>query len=424
MGIADQFGMLIFIMTIAFIIKIIWYRGVIREHSGLLMKVVFNMALPCIVLKALINQHSLDSDAWVVFMAGCIYEIVLAIGGFIIFRFIFKSEVPWIQRLGGCLGCNIGLFLFPILEILDGDHAISMSILFNLSNDFCCYCVIRPIYAVLQNTNKSIKDEEQVDIDIELKDEELKQIIPEVEHSIVLDTPSPSISVGIDTLSNYGMKSSATPPVNVKSPKLQENGSIITPDKIQDIGHSQQVVIQTEKERNIIDTKSKKEKRSTSTVDKKHLIFTILKSIFTSVPMYFYPLGYLVGLCDIPVPFVIRKVVTTVASGNTLLAYSILGLFFEWKIPLKYIKVVLQVAIFKITVGLIVGLSIYLSTGNVATHITRVCVILCCLCPAPSVNIIYCVEYNVAHLEFSSGIVNYTNFICFVTIMIVYSILA
>ena len=48
---------------------------------------------------------------------------------------------------------------------------------------------------------------------------------------------------------------------------------------------------------------------------------------------------------------------------------------------------------------------------------------MCCLCPSPLINIIYCVEYNVAHLEFSSGMVNYSNFMALVSILIANSIL-
>ncbi|KAL7722426.1 AEC family transporter [Entamoeba marina] len=181
-SVVEQFGTLVFIITASYIVKIIWFRDVIKENSKLIMKIAFNLALPCVVFKALINTHSLNADSMAMFIGGWVFEFVSACVSFITFKFILKSEVPWQLQFGTCFGLNIGLFLFPILEAIDGVNGISSAVLFNLSNDFVGYCILRPIYALLENTNDNPQEDEVDDIIVELPKEDEEELIKSIQY--------------------------------------------------------------------------------------------------------------------------------------------------------------------------------------------------------------------------------------------------
>lgn len=430
MAVADQFGLLVFIITCAYIVKLVWYRENIRENSGIVMKIVFNMTLPCVVLKSLTNTHTFDDDSWLMFVGGCVYQIAMAAGGIIVFRFILRSDVPWQQMLCGCIGCNIGLFLFPILEIIDGDHAISRSVLFNLSNDFCCYFVIRPIFALLANTNEI--EQEHEDIIIELKEDEIPipsgmkspsvSPLPMEDVNIGSETPLPTTNQVTDL--KAPLENEQTQPAIIQdTSKRPEKESQPKTPLVHPIMHSEDL---TRKSEDLADGQSfvpipikpvQKQKPS-----KLQLFKTIIISMLTALPVYAYPFGYIVGLLNIPLPFVIKKIITTMALGNTVLAYCILGFFFEWRMKWKSFKIVVQGVVLKMIIGLTVGLSLFYATASVASYTTRVVYLLCCLCPCALINIIYGVEYNVGHLDVSSGMVSYSNIVSLISVILVYSL--
>ena len=94
-------------------------------------------------------------------------------------------------------------------------------------------------------------------------------------------------------------------------------------------------------------------------------------------------------------PKIILDCVNVCADANTLLSYSVLGLFFEWKIPRKYIWPTIRVVLYRMIYGLIFGFIVYFGLRNFVGEVARFVILLSVLTPTPLVDTIYTVEYKI-----------------------------
>ncbi|ELP94937.1 hypothetical protein EIN_250310 [Entamoeba invadens IP1] len=386
--IIEQYGVLVFIITAAYILKIIYFRGVVRENCNLIMKVLFNLTFPCVIFKALANTHTLTLESLAMFVSGFIFQISSGVISFILFKFVLKSEVLWQVQFGGCIGLNIGLFLFPVIETLDPQNGISLAILFNMSNDVACYFVLRPLFALIEGT-KELDPSEKDDLEIELHENVMKDIS-------TMDSTPPIYTKG-------AIPVEISPhPEKVHSPAARTDSTRTS----------------VELSRTSLDLTSTTFKVRYGDKDiqgdiqpnfnYKELLFTILKAIVTCVPLYAMPAGYAVGLTNTPLPHFVTKLISIIAGGNTLLSFVVLGLFFEWKNKTRVVFIALRAVILRVIIGATVGLALFYSLAGTITTITRSIILLCCLCPAPLLNIIYSVEYKAARLDVSAAIVSFS----------------
>ncbi|ELP94210.1 hypothetical protein EIN_186370 [Entamoeba invadens IP1] len=388
--ILEQFGTLFVIIASSYILKIIYYRNNIRDHSSLVMKVLFNLAFPCVIFRSLSNTRTLDINSLAMFISGFVLQTILSVVAFILFKFVLKCEVPWQIEFGGCVGLNIGLFLFPILETFDPENGISHAILFNVSNDVACYFILRPIFALMEGTA------EKDDIDIELA-----SLGTEMEN-----TP--------DSGSMFEDKTPVTHPIS--TPLEQNSLTLETPRESGEITRDS---IEVNRANPTIDVKygDKKTELQKAPVSWKYIFMTIAKSIITCIPLYVMPIGYTIGLKNIEVPHFMMKVINTVAGGNTLLSYAVLGFFFEWKNKARVYFISLRVLAIRYVTALIVGVSIFFITKNYISFMTRFIIILCCICPAPSLSVIYSIEYQTARLDVTAAIVGISVGVSFVSVL-------
>ncbi|EKE42270.1 transporter, auxin efflux carrier (AEC) family protein [Entamoeba nuttalli P19] len=396
----EQFGTLVFIITASFIIKIIWFRGIVRESSGLLMKIMFNLTFPFVILKALINTHSLDIESLAMFISGFIFQISIGLISFIIFKFIIKNDIAWQVEFGGCIGLNIGLFLFPILETLDPVNGITHAILFNISNDVACYLVLRPLFALIENSKEDDEKQNEItDIQVELKESQIIENELKGDERKSLDNDSFDIK-GTPTLESSIIASPS-------EESIMRTSLDLYPNKPTDfIKYGQKKTLRNEKQ-------------------KWHeIIKKIIISLITCVPLYVMPIGYYIGLNNIKLPRFINNIIITISSGNTLMAYNLLGLFFEWKNSWQTTKLALQALIVRLIVGISIGVGLYFALSSYITQLTRLTITLCCVCPAPLLSIIYSVEYNVTRLDVSAAIVSFSVVTSFITVFILTTLLS
>ncbi|KAL7722427.1 AEC family transporter [Entamoeba marina] len=156
----------------------------------------------------------------------------------------------------------------------------------------------------------------------------------------------------------------------------------------------------------------------------KQMLFKIVNSIITAVPLYIIPVGYYVGLTSTSLPHIIIRIIETIAQGNTLLSYNLLGMFFEWKNSLRSTVIILRTLLVKVVTGLVIGLVFYYSLTTIVNEKTRFFLLLCCVCPCPLLNTMYSVEYNVARIDITAGIVSYSCISSFIQVVILYCIYA
>ncbi|BFU25342.1 transporter, auxin efflux carrier family protein [Entamoeba histolytica HM-1:IMSS-B] len=396
----EQFGTLVFIMTASFIIKIIWFRGIVRESSGLLMKIMFNLTFPFVILKALINTHSLDIESLSMFISGFIFQVSIGLISFIIFKFIIKNDIAWQVEFGGCIGLNIGLFLFPILETLDPVNGITHAILFNISNDVACYLVLRPLFALIENSKEDDEKQNEItDIQVELKESQI------IENELKNDERKSLDNDSFDMKGTPTLESSIIASPSEES--IMRTSLDLYPNKPTDfIKYGQKKTLRNEKQ-------------------KWHeIIKKIIISLITCIPLYVMPIGYYIGLNNIKLPRFINNIIITISSGNTLMAYNLLGLFFEWKNSWQTTKLALQALIVRLIVGISIGVGLYFALSSYVTQLTRLTITLCCVCPAPLLSIIYSVEYNVTRLDVSAAIVSFSVVTSFITVFILTTLLS
>ncbi|GAB1226255.1 hypothetical protein ENUP19_0282G0003 [Entamoeba nuttalli] len=416
----EQFGTLVFIITASFIIKIIWFRGIVRESSGLLMKIMFNLTFPFVILKALINTHSLDIESLAMFISGFIFQISIGLISFIIFKFIIKNDIAWQVEFGGCIGLNIGLFLFPILETLDPVNGITHAILFNISNDVACYLVLRPLFALIENSKEDDEKQNEItDIQVELKESQI--IENELKESQIIENELKESQIIENELKGDERKSLDNDSFDIKGTPTLESSIIASPSEESIMRTS--LDLYPNKPTDFIKYGQKKTLRNEK--QKWHeIIKKIIISLITCVPLYVMPIGYYIGLNNIKLPRFINNIIITISSGNTLMAYNLLGLFFEWKNSWQTTKLALQALIVRLIVGISIGVGLYFALSSYITQLTRLTITLCCVCPAPLLSIIYSVEYNVTRLDVSAAIVSFSVVTSFITVFILTTLLS
>ena len=111
----EQYGIMVVVITMAYITKLFFFRTDVRQKSPLLMKVLFNIALPGVIFRNLYSTKKLDYDSLALFIAGFIFQ--LTAGGFSVLVFWFVKDKT-IRKLScfNSFALNTALFIFPVMK--------------------------------------------------------------------------------------------------------------------------------------------------------------------------------------------------------------------------------------------------------------------------------------------------------------------
>ncbi|GAB1226197.1 hypothetical protein ENUP19_0278G0032 [Entamoeba nuttalli] len=378
----ETFGVMLVVITLAFILKLCFFRIDIRKNSPLLMKVLFNLALPCIIFRNLYNNKTLDLDSLYLFIGGIIFQLCGGIISIFVFWFVKDKTIKKLSIFNS-FALNTALFIFPVMSSV-ADDGISKTILFCVANDFCCYAVLRPLYAILGISQNKGNDAFETD-------EKKKNLISTQEE------PMTEIKIDLPQLPELTNETQ-----QYKIIELNDNKVITTAENQSDHYSFLKKIFNEETQKILKET---------------------LRAIFTCIPLYALVLGYICGLSHIKVPHFIIACIDVGANANTLLSYTVLGIFFEWHIPLKYLWPSVRVVLYRTIYGLIYGLTIYFSCKPFIGDVARFVMLVSPLTPPPLIDTIYSVEYKVNPVDIPILINNLSIIVSYVVILLLMVIL-
>ncbi|XQY90136.1 AEC family transporter [Metabacillus sp. HB246100] len=129
-----QFLYCIMIIAIGYGLK---RSNFIKEKDGEgLSRLLFNLTLPCLLIVTF-NGITIQSSLFVLIIAGFVYGLIIASVGFLFFR---KSP----RKIKGMVrmmlpGLNIGLFAYPLVEVIFGHEGITYFAMFDVGNAFIIF---------------------------------------------------------------------------------------------------------------------------------------------------------------------------------------------------------------------------------------------------------------------------------------------
>ncbi|ELP87933.1 hypothetical protein EIN_275200 [Entamoeba invadens IP1] len=408
----ETFGVMLLTLTLSFIFKLWFFRDNVRIHSGLIMKVLFNLSLPCIIFRNLYNMNGLDLESLYLVVGGFIYQF--SIGGLACLVFLFIKN-PDHRKLAifNSLALNTALFIFPVLKSVAPTDGISKCILFCFSNDLCCYLVIRPLYAWLGLT-QSTREKGEISIEMETISTSHSQTIPHDSHPSKESPQKENKDKDTTKLLNTSKDEEEE---DHKTIHINEPGNVINDDSTQiDLGNATLV---QQKKTSLKDIIIKKlTNKNTIQIAKGTLM-----AVITSIPIYATFSGYFFALTQFRLPHVLLTFIDTCANANSLLAYAILGSFFEWKIPKKYLLTCFSVVLYRMLFGLAFGLIVYFGFQKWIGPVARFVMLISPLTPAPLIDSIYTIEYKVTPQEIPIMINNLTIVCSYIGILILIPII-
>ncbi|KAL7717217.1 Auxin efflux carrier family protein [Entamoeba marina] len=381
------------------------------------MKVLFNLALPSVIFLNLFKKTTFDIDSIYLVSLGIAYQV----GAVIISSLVFICiKDPSIRKLSvfNSFALNTALFIFPLMSSI-ADDGVSKTILFCFANDCCCYAILRPLYAVLgssqHNEDDSIPELEDIEIGIEMikNNQEHDNNHVEIKKSTLKVNSEDDFTNTNDDIHENDINTSLK-----QSKDLSQNKSSTSNDIMSSYQHNDDYASKKVNSLN-------KQKLTTKQQYKKKLIhfgkilLETLHSIITSIPIYALVFGYLSVVIKPNLPSIITSSLTVCSQANTLLAYAVLGTYFDWKIPKRLIFATFRVVSFRIIYGLAFGLAAYFSLKGLVEDVTRFVILVSPLTPPPLVNTIYVVEYDIKPAELPVVINNINIILSFIVILVV-----
>jgi len=131
-----QFLYCVFIISLGYILK----RGnIIKEKDGEgLSRIIFNLTLPSLIIITF-SDITLESSLFLLILIGFLYGILIGAIGLFLFR---KKQRDVKGMLGMMIpGFNIGLFAYPLVEVIFGKEGITYFGMFDVGNAFIVFGV-------------------------------------------------------------------------------------------------------------------------------------------------------------------------------------------------------------------------------------------------------------------------------------------
>ncbi len=131
-------------------------------------------------------------------------------------------------------------------------------------------------------------------------------------------------------------------------------------------------------------------------------LFSSIKPILASVPLWAFFLGLIISLLDLSIPEMFLKPLSILKEVNVFLPMFILGFYFQP--TLKQIKLVLFSVTFRMLLGLAIGVVVSFLLTN---SMDRITVIMAASAPIGLMSLIFSAEYE-KDTQFASSIVSYS----------------
>ncbi|WP_226666464.1 AEC family transporter [Metabacillus litoralis] len=129
-----QFLYCIIIIALGYLLK---RRNIIKERDGEgLSRIIFNLTLPCLIIVTF-NGLKIDNSLFILIFIGFIYGIII---GFLGLFFLKKKNRKTKGMVGMMIpGFNIGLFAYPLVEVIFGEKGITYFGMFDVGNAFIVF---------------------------------------------------------------------------------------------------------------------------------------------------------------------------------------------------------------------------------------------------------------------------------------------
>ncbi|PMC39106.1 malonate transporter [Bacillus sp. UMB0899] len=129
-----QFLYCVLIISLGYILK----RGnIIKEKDGEgLSRIIFNLTLPSLIIVTF-SDITLEPSLFLLILAGFLYGILIGFLGL----FVFRKKQKNVKGMLGMMvpGLNIGLFAYPLVEVIFGKEGITYFGMFDVGNAFIVF---------------------------------------------------------------------------------------------------------------------------------------------------------------------------------------------------------------------------------------------------------------------------------------------
>ncbi|WP_175639480.1 AEC family transporter [Metabacillus schmidteae] len=129
-----QFLYCVLIISLGYILK----RGnIIKEKDGEgLSRIIFNLTLPSLIIVTF-SDITLEPSLFLLILAGFLYGILIGFLGL----FVFRKKKKNVKGMLGMMvpGLNIGLFAYPLVEVIFGKEGITYFGMFDVGNAFIVF---------------------------------------------------------------------------------------------------------------------------------------------------------------------------------------------------------------------------------------------------------------------------------------------
>ncbi len=143
-----QFLYCVLIISLGYLLK----RGdIIKEKDGEgLSRIIFNLTLPSLIIVTF-SDITLEPSLFLLIVAGILYGVVIGFLGLLVFR---KKQKNVKGMLGMMIpGFNIGLFAYPLVEVIFGKEGITYFSMFDVGNAFIVFGLSYLIGSFYSNEN-------------------------------------------------------------------------------------------------------------------------------------------------------------------------------------------------------------------------------------------------------------------------------
>lgn len=129
-----QFLYCILIISLGYLLK---RRNIIKEKDGEgLSRIIFNLTLPTLIIVTF-SDIKIESSLFLLILIGCLYGVLIGFLGL----FLFRKKQRNVKGMLGMMvpGFNIGLFAYPLVEVIFGKEGITYFGMFDVGNAFIVF---------------------------------------------------------------------------------------------------------------------------------------------------------------------------------------------------------------------------------------------------------------------------------------------
>ena len=145
------------IIAIGYIIKKL---GIVTEKDGkIIAKIILNVTLPALII-SVINQIELELTLILLPFIAIIYSFIVLSISFLLFKKYPKNVKGLL--LMTVIGFNIGLFAYPMIEMIWGERGLLYVIMFDIGNSFVIFGLSYTIGFIFSPKNNIKQDRVQV----------------------------------------------------------------------------------------------------------------------------------------------------------------------------------------------------------------------------------------------------------------------